>query len=367
MRQGFLERFKPRKLNWRYYFGGATLLLLLIQLITGLYMMSFYEPGPKDTYLSVQYLTNKTLFGALFRNMHRYGAFLIVIIAFFHMVRNFYRSDYIGRTVSWITGVALFLLVLGFTVSGAILPWEWRGYWFFEMFANFIATFPVIGTDLKNFFMDTYTPMRNFIVHNFLFPITALTLLHYHCLVKLKKRGLNNFFLKHFLLVLPFIAISVGLTFYYPIPSQDPQILPLPWDGRFFPAPEWFFVTFLIPFWHHQLRYVPIYTFYIPLALIALVIALPFLHRKKFPKTPRFDLRKILLYVPSTLIILFLFFGTIYGSYDSPWASCTACHNRAKGNSMGTPPVTFKDTSKNPKHNNQKWMMFHWYQPQNAW
>jgi quinol-cytochrome oxidoreductase complex cytochrome b subunit len=363
-----LKRIKPEKLNWRHYFGGAALVLFLVQLLTGLYMMFYYEPGLTDTYKSIQYLTNATLLGSFLRNTHRYAAFLMVFIAFFHMVRSFYRADYIGRRVNWITGVALFLLVLGFTVTGAILPWEWKGYWIMEMFVNFVQTFPLIGLKLRYFFMDTYTPMRNFILHDIFFPIAALILLEYHCLSKLKKRrGITEYLLSHFFITLPILAVALALVVLYPIPTQDPVILPMPLDGRFIPAPEWFFVTFLIPFWKFHKYTVPIFTFYIPLGFVTLLIGLPFLHRKNFSKTPKFSIAKLLFYGPSTAVILFLFLGTIYGSHDSPWAGCNCCHNISMGQRMGIPPVTFKDRTRNPLNENRKWMMLHWYEPQVTW
>ena len=365
--RSFLDKFRPQKLNWRHYFGGSALLCLLIQLCTGLYMMFYYEPGLKDTYKSIQYLTNETLFGSAFRNMHRYVAFLLVFIAFFHMARAFYRADYLGRRVNWITGVCLFLLVLGFTVTGAILPWEWKGYWVMEMFVNYMETFPLVGRDLRHFFMDTYTPMRNFIVHDILFPLLAAALLEYHCLSRLKKRGFTAYLQAHLLLALPLLGIAVGLAASYPIPTQDPEILPMPLDGRFIPAPEWFFVTFLLPFWHFQKKTLPYFTFYIPLAVTVLLLALPYLHRRKWENVPWAALKKVLLYLPGTLLLLVLFFGTIYGSYDSPWAGCNCCHNVAMGERMGIPPVTFKDRNRNPLLENNKWMMLHWYEPQVTW
>ncbi len=337
----------------------------MVQLCTGLYMMFYYEPGLQDTYKSIQYLTNETLFGSFFRNTHRYVAFLLVYITFLHMVRSFYRADYLGRRMNWLTGVALFLLVLSFTVTGAILPWEWKGYWIMEMFINFVETFPLVGTELRHFFMDTYTPMRNFIVHNLFLPLITFILLQYHCLSRLKKRGFTTYLLNHSFIILPALLVAIGLVLYYPIPTEDPEIIPMPLEGRFIPAPEWFFVTFLLPFWKFHKYTVPTFTFYIPLAIIALMFALPYLHRKKFVQG--FSLKKLLLYVPSTLLILFLFFGTIYGSYDSPWAGCNCCHNVSMGKRMGIPPVTFKDRNRNPLNENKKWMMLHWYEPQVTW
>ncbi len=362
-----IEKIKPKKTNWRHYFGGATLLFLIVQLVTGLYMMLYYEPELENTYKSIQYLTNETLLGSLFRNVHRYTAFSLVIVAFFHMVRSFFRADYLGRRLYWITGVVLFLFILGFTVTGAILPWEWKGYWIMEMVVNFINTFPLVGKGLGNFFMDTYTPMRNFIVHNLFFPLATFVLLEIHCLSKLKKKGILSYILSHCFIVLPLLAIVITMAISYPIPTEDPEILPMPLDGRYVPAPEWFFVSLLLPFWHYRNNTLTLFTFYIPLGVTLLLVALPYLHRRKLEKIPGISLRKLLLYVPSTLLILFLFFGTIYGSYDSPWAGCNCCHNISMGRRMGIPPVTFKDRRRNPLLGNNKWMMLHWYEPQVTW
>jgi len=144
------KRVKPRKINYRHYFGGAALLLLLSQLITGLYMIFYYEPSLRETYQTVQYFSNNTTLGALTRNLHRYGAFFLAAAVFFHLWIGYMRRDYQGgRKRNWISGVALLLLLSGFLVSGTILPWEWKGYWMMEMFNNWLKNIPLAGDTIR--------------------------------------------------------------------------------------------------------------------------------------------------------------------------------------------------------------------------
>lgn len=155
----------PKKINFRHYFGGAALLLIMSQAVTGLYMIFYYEPALRETYKTVQYFNNEATLGALTRNIHRYGAFFLASAAFIHFWRMYFRRDYQGgRTRNWLTGVTLAIVLSAFLISGTILPWEWKGYWMMEMFNNWLKNVPLIGDDLYVFFMTAYTPTRNFVI-----------------------------------------------------------------------------------------------------------------------------------------------------------------------------------------------------------
>ena len=371
---GFLKSLKPKKINYRHYFGGLALILIFLQLATGLYMIFYYEPSLKETYKTVQYFNNETTLGAITRNIHRYGAFLIVVAVFVHFWRGYFRRDYQGgRKTTWLTGLLMAFVIAGFVITGSILPWEWKGYWMMEMFNNWLRLIPVIGNDLYDFFMTSYTPTRNFVIHDIILPLLAYVLLQIHCLGRLKKRGFYDYAIRQIVAVLPLIAAVVAMGALFPVPTEDPQIIPLPMDGEYIPAPENFFVTFLLPFWYFRPREWVNYVFWVPAVLIAISFALPYINKRKskseLEATPKKRLLAMRLgYIGAgALVCLSLTGGFIWGSANSPWMGCNSCHNTAMGTRMGIPPVTYKDTERNPLLLDNRWMIRHWYQPQVVW
>jgi len=364
----------PERLNYRHYFGGMALLLIVLQLITGLYMIFYYEPSLTETYKTVQYFNNETTFGALTRNIHRYSAFFLVIAIFIHFWRSYFRLDYQGgRKWLWVTGLLLAIIISGSVISGTILPWEWKGYWMMEMFNNWLKTIPLIGDDLYTAFMTTYTPTRNFVIHDIALPIAAFILLEIHCIGKLRRRGLADYFLRHFIAIAPALLLIIGFSFFFPIPSEDPQIIPLPMSGQYIPSPESFFLTFLLPYWYFPPRSWSVYLFWIPFVLLMLALILPVINKKKSKtklgkiKPSHRKLAKIVYVGAGGLLLTFIAAAFLWGSAKSPWMGCNSCHNAAMGARMGIPPVTYKDTVRNPLLMDKRWMIRHWYEPQVVW
>ncbi len=372
--QSFWKRIQPKKINYRHYFGGGALLLLISQFITGLYMIFYYEPSLTETYLTVQFFNNETLLGAITRNIHRYGAFFLGMFVFFHLWRMYHRRDYQGgRKWNWITGVALSLLVGAFLITGSILPWEWKGYWMMEMFNNWLRSFPVVGESLYSFFMTSYTPTRNFVIHNIVLPLITFVLLEIHCLSRIKSRGFNDFLIRQFFAAVPLVIAVISLSVIYPVPTEDPQIIPFPMDGQYIPAPEWFFVTFLLPYWYYPPRDWTLYVFWIPFIFLMLVTALPYLNKRKSKKeleqmpAKRRKWMRIGYTAAGATVGGLLILALLWGSVKAPWMGCNSCHNTAMGKRMGIPPVTYKDTERNPLLLDNRWMMRHWYEPQVVW
>ncbi len=372
--RGFWNCVKPKKINWRHYFGGAAFLILLLQFVTGLYMIFYYEPALRETYKTVQYFNNETYLGAFTRNLHRYGAFILVLAVFFHLFRGYFRKDYQGgRKVNWFTGIGLLLLILSFTMTGSILPWEWKGYWIMEMFNNWLRITPVIGEWLYTFFMESYTPTRNFVIHDIILPIITFILLEIHCLKRFKTRGFLDYFVRHSIAFIPLAVAIVSLAVIFPVPTEDPAIIPFPMDGQYIPAPEWYFTSFLLPLWYHPPRDWAIYLFWVPFISLLVLFLLPFIFRKKKKSELALIAPKKLMFArlayagAGVAVCLFLTVGLVWGSVKSPWMGCNSCHNRAMGDRMGVPPVTYKDTQRNPLLLDNRWMIRHWYEPQVVW
>ena len=368
------KRVKPRKINFRHYFGGAALLLLLSQLLTGLYMIFYYEPSLRETYQTVQYFTNQAVLGAFTRNLHRYGAFFLAVAVFCHLWVGYLRRDYQGgRKWNWITGVTLLLLLCGFLISGTILPWEWKGYWMMEMFNNWLMNIPIVGDRLYTFFMTSYTPTRNFVIHDIVLPIITFMMLLVHCISRLRSRGYKFYFIRQFLAATPLVAVIIALSLFYQIPSEAPEVIPFPMDGQYIPAPEWYFVSFLLPYWYFYPRDWSIYLFWIPFIFIALLFMMPYLNKRrsksalKAISSKRLKLMRISYIGIGAIVGSLLVVGLLWGSVKSPWMGCSSCHHSAMGDRMGIPPVTYKDTLRNPLLLDNRWMVRHWYEPQVVW
>lgn len=140
-----LDRKVP-KVNWWFTLGSASLFLFLLQGITGIMLTIYYVPSPQFAYDSIQYIMNGVSFGWLIRGIHHWGASLMVLIVFFHMLRTYFFGAYkYPREFTWITGVLLLLLTLGMGFTGYLLPWNQRAYWATTVATSIAGTVPFIG------------------------------------------------------------------------------------------------------------------------------------------------------------------------------------------------------------------------------
>ncbi|MCU0486010.1 MAG: cytochrome b N-terminal domain-containing protein [Anaerolineales bacterium] len=140
-----LDRKVP-KVNWFFTLGSASLFLAAMQFITGLLLTFYYVPSPESAYDSVQYIMTGVPFGWLIRGIHHWGASLMVLVVFLHMLRTFYFAAYkYPRELTWITGVVLLILVLGMGFTGYLLPWNQRSFWATTVGTSIAGTVPFIG------------------------------------------------------------------------------------------------------------------------------------------------------------------------------------------------------------------------------
>jgi len=134
------------KTNWFYTFGSATLILAMLQGVTGMLLTVYYVPSPDKAYDSIQYIMNEVAFGWLIRGIHHWGATLLVILAFIHMLKAFFVGAYkYPREMTWLTGGVLLLLALVMGFSGYLLPWNQKAYWATTVGTNIAGVVPVVG------------------------------------------------------------------------------------------------------------------------------------------------------------------------------------------------------------------------------
>jgi quinol-cytochrome oxidoreductase complex cytochrome b subunit len=187
-----LDRKVP-KVNWWFTLGSASLFLFLIQAVTGVFLTVYYVPSPDHAYDSIQYIMNGVAFGWLIRGIHHWGASIMVIIVFAHMLRTFFMAAYkYPRELTWITGVFLLITTLGMGFTGYLLPWNQRSYWATTVGTDLVGTVPIIGDFLQAVLrggtdLSGVTLARFFSVHIWFLPAVILILIgiHLYMVVKL--------------------------------------------------------------------------------------------------------------------------------------------------------------------------------------
>ena len=182
----------PDHVNFFYCFGGISLSIIILQLLTGLFITFFYVPKPEDAFNSILRMSNQVPLGWLMRNMHRWGATVLVATLLTHMFSVFYHKAYQRpRELNWLSGTLLFLIVLIFSITGTILPWNWRSYWVLVIWTDYIGSWPVIGEFLKWPILEYFSVSRSFVIHIVLLPIIITILLVFHFKM-VKRHGISG-------------------------------------------------------------------------------------------------------------------------------------------------------------------------------
>ena len=177
---------KVPKVNWWYTLGSATLFLFFLQVVTGIFLTVYYVPSPDHAYASIHYITIEVAFGWLIRGIHHWGASLMVVFAFAHMLRTFFMAAYkFPREITWITGVFLLLATLGMGFSGYLLPWNQRAYWATTVGTEIAGTAPVVGDFIVRVLrggpeLSALTLARFFAAHIWFLPVVISLLIGVH-------------------------------------------------------------------------------------------------------------------------------------------------------------------------------------------
>lgn len=177
---------KIPKVNWLYTLGSATLFVALVQGVTGILLTIYYVPTPDHAYDSVQFITTQIPAGWLIRGLHHWGASAMVILTVLHMLRVIYYGSYkFPREITWFTGVALLIIVIGFGFTGYLLPWDQKAFWATTVGTLIAGTPPVVGDFILRVVrggdeLSAVTLARFFGVHVWVLPATLLLLLTMH-------------------------------------------------------------------------------------------------------------------------------------------------------------------------------------------
>jgi quinol-cytochrome oxidoreductase complex cytochrome b subunit len=189
--QTVFDRAVPET-NWLYTLGSASTILALIQVITGMLLTIYYVPSPDHAYDSIQYIMNEVSFGWLIRGIHHWGATLMVILVFLHMLRTFFVGAYkYPRELTWLTGVALLAIVMVLGFSGYLLPWNQRAYWATSVGTSIIGAVPGVGPLLLQIArggpeIGAVTLTRFYGLHVWWMPLALLSLIGIHLYLVIK-------------------------------------------------------------------------------------------------------------------------------------------------------------------------------------
>ncbi len=191
------EYYAPKNFNFWYFFGSLAMLVLVIQIVTGIFLTMHYKPDAAQAFASVEYIMRDVPWGWLVRYMHSTGASAFFIVVYLHMFRGMIYGSYRKpRELVWIFGCAIFLCLMAEAFMGYLLPWGQMSYWGAQVIINLFAAIPFIGPDLSLLIRGDYvvgdaTLNRFFAFHVIAVPLVLLGLVVAH-LLALHDVGSNN-------------------------------------------------------------------------------------------------------------------------------------------------------------------------------
>ena len=191
------EYYAPKNFNFWNYFGGFALLVLVIQIVTGIFLTMHYKPDAAQAFASVEYIMREVSWGWLIRYMHSTGASMFFLVVYLHMFRAMmYGSYQKPRELLWIFGMLIYLVLMGEAFFGYLLPWGQMSFWGAQVIINLFAAVPFIGPDLSLWIRGDYvisdaTLNRFFAFHVIALPLVLLGLVAAH-LIALHEVGSNN-------------------------------------------------------------------------------------------------------------------------------------------------------------------------------
>lgn len=320
-KRALLDREVPDRLTWWHTLGSATLTVFAIQIITGIVLATYYSPSPDHAYESIEFIRHSVASGPLLRGIHHWGASAMVVLLAAHMIRVFSVGAYkYPREINWVLGVGLFILVMGFSFTGYLLPWDQKAYWATAVGTNIGGQTPVVGSALVKVLrggaeLGAATLTRFFAFHVLWLPLLlgGVVLLHlvlvirqgiaplpkaletgapartsapeyphyYHdAYAATKRRGVRfwpDIVGKDAIVACAVVVVIVLLAKAFGAPLEAPAD---PTDTAYVPRPEWYFLPL-----YQLLKLVPgsmerVVAFGVPTALILVLLTLPFFDRR---------------------------------------------------------------------------------------
>ena len=196
-RKHMTEYYAPKNFNLWYYFGALSMLVLVNQIVTGIFLTMHFKPSAAEAFASVEYIMRDVSGGWLIRYMHSTGASLFFVVIYLHMFRAMiYGSHQKPRELVWILGMLIFLTLMAEAFMGYVLPWGQMSYWGAQVIINLFSAIPIVGGELTEWIRGDYlvsdaTLNRFFALHVVALPLVILLLVVLH-LGALHEVGSNN-------------------------------------------------------------------------------------------------------------------------------------------------------------------------------
>jgi ubiquinol-cytochrome c reductase cytochrome b subunit len=197
MKHHVTEYYASKNFNFWYYFGVLSLVVLIIQLLTGIFLTMNYKPSAAEAFASVEYIMRDVELGWLIRYLHSTGASAFFIVVYLHMFRAMLYGSYKKpRELIWIIGMLIFFALMAEAFAGYLLPWGQMSYWGAQVIISLFGAIPVIGDTLVEYIRGDYsisdiTLNRFFALHVIALPMALIGLVFVH-IVALHEVGSNN-------------------------------------------------------------------------------------------------------------------------------------------------------------------------------
>ena len=191
------QYYAPKNFDFWYYFGAIALLVLVLQIVTGIFLTMNYKPSAQDAFASVEYIMRDVRWGWLIRYMHSTGASAFFVVIYLHMFRSLLYGSYKApREIVWILGSLIFVCLMAEAFFGYLLPWGNMSYWGAQVIVSLFSAIPYVGNSLVewirgDFYISDITLNRFFALHVVALPLALVFLLVVHILA-LHEVGSNN-------------------------------------------------------------------------------------------------------------------------------------------------------------------------------
>ncbi|MDZ7842247.1 MAG: cytochrome b N-terminal domain-containing protein [Gammaproteobacteria bacterium] len=191
------EYYAPKNFNFWYYFGSLAMMILVIQIVTGIFLTMHYKPDAEKAFASVEYIMRDVPWGWLMRYLHAVGASMFFVVIYLHMFRGLlYGSHQRPRELIWLLGCVIFVALMAEAFMGYLLPWGQMSYWGAQVIISLFAAVPYVGEPLAewirgDFVVSDATLNRFFAFHVVALPLILVGLVFMH-IVALHKVGSNN-------------------------------------------------------------------------------------------------------------------------------------------------------------------------------
>jgi ubiquinol-cytochrome c reductase cytochrome b subunit len=256
-----LEEPIPGGARWAYVMGSGLAFTFGLQVLTGILLAMYFSPSATDAWASVWYIQTQVTWGNVVRGLHHFGSSAMVVLLVLHMVQVFVFGAYKRpRELNWVVGVLLLFVVLGFALTGYLLPWDQKGYWATQVATGIMGTAPGLGPSLQTLLQGgteygNLTLTRFYALHVFVLPISLVLMLLAHLALfrrhgvtpppKLSDKELSRVemfwpgqIFRDTVLMAAILGVLLALSLFVGAPLDPPADPSSAYEAR----PEWYFL-----------------------------------------------------------------------------------------------------------------------------